>query len=203
MECFPTPDALATADPAEITALIRPLGLSIVRCAAIQKYARMWLERRPCSDVRYVVKNYPNPGDGRHVSAGEMFGPEDVTKSHGVQHTDAVSDARERAVGCAWEIGHLTQGPYALDSWRIFCRDVLLGRSDRWTGNENAPGFQPEWMRVLPKDKELRACLRWMWYVPPGSRFSGLRPGTCILIVPSCTPNSLRPSLAKHVLIIH
>ena len=23
--------------------------------------------------------------------------------------------------------------------------------------------FQPEWMRVLPADKELRACLRWMW----------------------------------------
>jgi hypothetical protein len=23
--------------------------------------------------------------------------------------------------------------------------------------------FQPEWQRVLPLDKELRACLRWMW----------------------------------------
>ena len=23
--------------------------------------------------------------------------------------------------------------------------------------------FQPEWMRVKPADKELRACLRWMW----------------------------------------
>ena len=25
------------------------------------------------------------------------------------------------------------------------------------------PTFQPEWMRVLPEDKELRAYLRWLW----------------------------------------
>ncbi|KAL6305754.1 hypothetical protein BKA93DRAFT_824855 [Sparassis latifolia] len=36
-------------------------------------------------------------------------------------------------------------GPYALDSWRIFC-----------AGNE-------EWMSVLPKDKELKKFLRWKW----------------------------------------
>ncbi|AEO65823.1 uncharacterized protein THITE_37268, partial [Thermothielavioides terrestris NRRL 8126] len=143
MERFPTPEALAGADPAEIISLIRPLGLSAVRCAAIQKYARLWLERPPTREVRYGVKNYPRPGDGWYVRAGEEFGPEDSP--------------------AAWEIGHLTQGPYALDSWRIFCRDVLLCRSEHWTGKGSAPGFQPEWMRVLPADKELRACLRWMW----------------------------------------
>jgi hypothetical protein len=162
MERFPTPAALAAADPAEIIALIHPLGLSVVRCAAIQKYARLWLEKPPSGEVRYGVKNYPQPGDGRHVKAAEEFGPED---GGGDGPADAVADARERAVGCAWEIGHLTQGPYALDSWRIFCRDVLLGRSGHWTGRGAAPEFQPEWMRVLPRDKELRACLRWMWYV--------------------------------------
>jgi hypothetical protein len=25
------------------------------------------------------------------------------------------------------------------------------------------PSSEPEWKRVLPEDKELRACLRWMW----------------------------------------
>ncbi|KAL2018942.1 hypothetical protein VTK56DRAFT_10236 [Thermocarpiscus australiensis] len=164
MERFPSPAALAAAEPAEIIALIRPLGLSAVRCAAIQKYARMWLEKPPTRDVRYGVKNYPRPGDGRHVRAGEEFGPEDGGGCCGEDESgDAVVDAKARAVGCAWEIGHLTQGPYALDSWRIFCRDVLLGRSRHWTGKGSEPGFQPEWMRVLPKDKELRACLRWMW----------------------------------------
>ncbi|KAK4242323.1 cytochrome C1 family-domain-containing protein [Achaetomium macrosporum] len=153
MDRFPTPEALADADPAEIISLIRPLGLSAVRCAAIQRYARMWLEKPPTRE-----------GDGHHVSAGEKFGPEDG-ENGGVGHSnvDAVTDARVRAIGCAWEIGHLTQGPYALDSWRIFCRDVLLGRSDHWTGRGSTPEFQPEWMRVLPRDKELTACLRWMW----------------------------------------
>ncbi|KAK0703818.1 DNA glycosylase [Lasiosphaeria miniovina] len=149
---FPGPAALAAADPAGIISLIRPLGLSAVRCAAIQKYARAWLSRSPTRDKRYGVKNYPLPGDGRHVRTGEEFGPEGATGA-------------ARALGCAWEIGYLTQGPYALDSWRIFCRDVLLGRATHWTGKGSAdPTFQPEWMRVLPKDKELRACLRWMWF---------------------------------------
>ncbi|KAK4101744.1 DNA glycosylase [Parathielavia hyrcaniae] len=166
MERFPSPETLAAADPAEIVALIHPLGLSAVRCAAVQKYARVWLERMPSREVRYGVKNYPLPGDGRHVKAVEEFGPEDgdgADVNVGVCPVDAVADARDRAVGCAWEIGHLTQGPYALDSWRIFCRDVLLGRSGHWTGKGGPSGFQPEWMRVLPRDKELRACLRWMW----------------------------------------
>ncbi|KAK3362072.1 DNA glycosylase [Lasiosphaeria ovina] len=173
---FPGPAALAAADPAEIISLIRPLGLSAIRCAAIQKYARTWLSRPPIRDKRYSVKNYPLPGDGRHVRAGEEFGPEGTTgaavggcPSAGIllppdEVADAVADARQRALGCAWEIGHLTQGPYTLDSWRIFCRDVLLGRATHWTGKGSAdPTFQPEWMRVLPKDKELRAWLRWMW----------------------------------------
>lgn len=171
---FPSPAALAAADPAAVIALIRPLGLSAVRRALLQRLARRWLARPPTRSVRYGVKNYPLPGDGRDVRAGEVFGPEDGDRDDGDYggdgdgdggDGDAVADARRRAVGCAWEIGHLTQGPYALDSWRIFCRDVLLGRSRHWTGDGSGPGFQPEWMRVLPRDKELRACLRWMWYV--------------------------------------
>ncbi|GAB1311148.1 Methylated-DNA-binding protein3 [Madurella fahalii] len=172
MARFPSPAALAAPAAApEIVARIRPLGLSAVRCAAIQRYARLWLARLPTRLVRYAVKNYPLPGDGRGVRAGEVFGPEDDDRpdrngdadGEGEREGDAVADARQRGVGCAWEIGHLTQGPYALDSWRIFCRDVLLGRSAHWTGEGSEPGFQPEWMRVLPMDKELRACLRWMW----------------------------------------
>jgi hypothetical protein len=58
----------------------------------------------------------------------------------------------------------MTSGPYALDSWRIFCRDILRGVATGWNGEgAKEEGFQPEWMRVLPEDKELRAYLRWMW----------------------------------------
>ncbi|KAK1757527.1 cytochrome C1 family-domain-containing protein [Echria macrotheca] len=154
MARFPTPEALATADPPVILELIRPLGLSAVRFTAIQRYARRWLARPPSREVRF---------------GGQEFGPEDT----GGVVTNAVEDARERGLGCAWEIGHLTSGAYALDSWRIFCRDVLLGRALDWNGKGAAAvrddegseekAFQPEWMRVLPQDKELRACLRWMW----------------------------------------
>lgn len=75
---------------------------------------------------------------------------------------DEILDAADPRT--AWEIGHMTQGPYALDSWRIFCRDILREVATSWNGEGNTEeGFQPEWMRVVPDDKELRAYLRWMW----------------------------------------
>ncbi|KXJ91965.1 hypothetical protein Micbo1qcDRAFT_162030, partial [Microdochium bolleyi] len=173
IEQYPTPKDLSEADPVEIEAMIRHLGLSNNRTATIQKYARLWEENPPQPGVRYGVKNYPKQGDGKDVRAGEKLDPEDPREA-------------------AWEIGHLTQGRYAIDSWRIFCRDVFLGRA---SNNEQIPEggvssvtnsaskntksrrrkssttplsrtesvFQPEWMRVLPEDKELRAYLRWMW----------------------------------------
>ncbi|KAK6078712.1 Methyl-CpG-binding domain protein 4 [Seiridium cupressi] len=146
MEKYPTPQALMEADSGEIVAMIKQLGLSVVRTSQIQKYARIWIENPPSSTVRYGVKNYPKPGDGSDVRAGEKLPSED-------------QDSR----ASAWEIGHMTQGPYAIDSWRIFCRDVLLGRAQDWMGKGREPEFQPEWMRVAPLDKELRAYLRWMW----------------------------------------
>ncbi|KAK3334786.1 DNA glycosylase [Neurospora tetraspora] len=177
MDRFPTPSALADADPAEIINLIRPLGLSVNRCSVIQKYARMWIECPPCKEKRYGVRNYPRLGDARGVKVGEEFGgePDDFFYNGNVSRggvdddgggydtNNAIKLAKEHAIGSAWEIGHLTQGPYALDSWRIFCRDKLLGRAEDWKGKGGPPEFQPEWMRVLPRDKELRACLRWMW----------------------------------------
>lgn len=132
MEEYPTPEALAAADADDITARIKHLGLSVVRAAQIQKYARTWLEAPPARGRRYGVKNYPHKGDGGDVHGGEPVGPEE-------------EDPRE----AAWEIGHLTQGPYALDSWRIFCRDALLGRAEDWKGRGRDGRFQPEWMRVL------------------------------------------------------
>ncbi|KAI1328281.1 DNA glycosylase [Xylariaceae sp. FL0255] len=146
MARYPTPQDLASAETDEIEATIRHLGLSVVRAATIQKYARIWLKNPPTKGRRYGVKNYPARGDGGDVRVGEILGDDD-------------EDSR----GAAWEIGHLTQGPYAIDSWRIFCRDVLRGVATDWKGGGREGEFQPEWMRVKPRDKELRACLRWMW----------------------------------------
>jgi len=132
-----------------------------------------------------------------------------------------LSPSSKRHTSGAWEIAHLPGvGAYAIDSWRIFCRDVLRGVTTGWDGEDaralaalrtgssgkncrsaNANGhdadpdvdadarddemrtgqsspnrhselksegqnlckFEPEWMRVLPLDKELRAYLRWKW----------------------------------------
>ncbi|EFX05821.1 pre-mRNA splicing factor [Grosmannia clavigera kw1407] len=141
---YPTADALADASPRALVTLLHPLGMSSVRCATIQRYARQWLEQPPRPGICSTVRRYPQ-----------------------LPEAEAESKARK---GCTiagdsqWEIGHLTQGAYTVDSWRIFCRDVLLGRSDSWQGRAGrCHSFQPEWMRVLPRDKELRACLRWMW----------------------------------------
>ncbi|CAK7231850.1 hypothetical protein SCUCBS95973_008061 [Sporothrix curviconia] len=189
---YPTPQALVDASSAELVDTMRHLGMASVRCAAIQRYARGWIARPPSPGVCTTVKNYPLPPEGSLEGSSSSGLP----------------------VHSQWEIGHLTQGAYAVDSWRIFCRDALLGRSKHWTGDEGGymaarkhsgskmvdtsssdssssgpddsgdpnnsessenseyeslvdqdmdRASQPEWMRVLPRDKELRACLRWMW----------------------------------------
>lgn len=170
MKRWPTPWELAAADPADIKAMIYKLGLCGQRCEMIQKYARMWFTQPPTKDVRYGVKDYPRKGDGKDVASGELFGPElearlgtsDMYESD-QNGSEPIVKTKARGDGTSWEIGHLTLGKYAIDSWRIFCRDVLLGRAEDWKGKGRDPDFQPEWMRVLPDDKELRACLRWMW----------------------------------------
>ncbi|KAH6898598.1 hypothetical protein B0T10DRAFT_115002 [Thelonectria olida] len=151
-ERFPTPEHIADeSNKDEIVAMIRHLGLSLVRVSFMQKYARGFLERPPRPNVRYRVKNY----DHRDVDPSRAL---DTTGDSFTLADEGNADGYD-----TWEIGHLTQGKYAIDSWRIFCRDELLGRAMDWNGQGREPEFQPEWMRVMPHDKELRAYLRWMW----------------------------------------
>ncbi|KPM38961.1 hypothetical protein AK830_g7604 [Neonectria ditissima] len=154
-ERFPSPEHVA--DPAnaeELAGMIRHLGLSMVRVAFMQKYARGFLNDPPKAGVRYKVKNY----DCRDVDPSRSPDNSFTIIEPGPSKLEGDTDDRE-----AWEIGHLTKGKYAIDSWRIFCRDQLLGRAEDWNGKGREPEFQPEWMRVMPADKELRAYLRWMW----------------------------------------
>ena len=143
MEKYPTPGSLVAANKDDIVPLIRHLGLQNQRASTYQMYAKIWLENPPVKGRRYAVRDYPTKAAGKDIKKDEIL-------------TD--DDAR-----VAWEIGHMTQGPYAIDSWRIFCRDVLRGVANGWNGEGAKEGFQPEWMRVQPEDKELRAYLRWMW----------------------------------------
>ncbi|KAI0423670.1 DNA glycosylase [Xylaria sp. FL1042] len=188
MDRYPTPAALAEAPVADLVERIRHLGLGSVRAATIQRFARLWVAEPPRAGVGYVVRGYccadrkqlgQGQGQGHYHPRGTDL--EDGVKKEGEGEgegelhcggsggsgnsrgggRDNDRDSEENTM--AWEIGHMTQGPYALDSWRIFCRDVLRGEAEDWNGAGREGEFQPEWMRVLPRDKELRACLRWMW----------------------------------------
>ncbi|KAI9847235.1 MAG: hypothetical protein M1838_000971 [Thelocarpon superellum] len=148
MEAYPTPEALASADEQAVAELIRHLGLQNTRARRYVRLAKAWVEDPPIRGRRHRRLNYPTLGAGRAI------------KPRGV-----VPDETEDARDGAFEIAHLpTAGPYALDSWRIFCRDRLRGVATGWNSEDAATtDFEPEWKRVVPLDKELRAFLRWMW----------------------------------------
>ncbi len=142
---YPTPSMMAVAIEAKLARQIQHLGLQNVRARRFIDLARAWTEQPPIKGRRFRRLHYPRKGDG-----------------HGIKPREILSDDDPRTG--AWEIAHIpSTGPYALDSWRIFCRDQLRGLAKGWNGEGAAAGFEPEWKRVLPLDKELRAFLRWMW----------------------------------------
>ena len=144
MDAYPTIEQLANANVEDVVQIVHKLGFQNQRARKCIQVARAWLGDRPIKGRRHRKLNYPVPGDGRDILPGEV-----------------VEDEDDRI---AWEISHLPGlGPYSHDSWRIFCRDRLRGLSQWWNGEGAGPGFEPEWKRVLPTDKELRAYLTWMW----------------------------------------
>jgi methyl-CpG-binding domain protein 4 len=146
MARYPTPRDLADADVSDISSMIYALGFQNQRAQKCVAMAKVWNENPPQKGKRYKKHNYPLKGDGRDVGGEEVLGDDDPR--------------------VAWEISHLPGlGPYSHDSWRMFCRDELRGVANSWNGEdaENSAEFEPEWKRVVPLDKELRAWLTWMW----------------------------------------
>ncbi|KAK4560979.1 hypothetical protein LTR86_004934 [Recurvomyces mirabilis] len=145
---YDSPEGLAKAELAELLEMIGKLGLQNQRVKRLIKIAESWVVQPPVAEIRYRTRKYPEPTD------------------HLQYNRRKVKAIEGDAVECkgALEIGYLPGlGPYAWDSWRIFCRDVLRGVAEDYNGQGAADGFQPEWQRVVPLDKELRATLRWMW----------------------------------------
>lgn len=127
--------------------MIGTLGLQNQRAKRLILIAKTWLANPPAKNQRYRTLNYPAKGDGKAIKKDQTIAED--------------ADACEGAL----EIGHIPGcGPYAWDSWRIFCRDVQRGLAQDYNGRlSGKEDFEPEWQRVVPLDKELRACLRWMW----------------------------------------
>ena len=148
MESYSTPADLAAANLDDVVAIIQCLGLQNQRAATCINLAKAWLERPPEKGKRYRVLHYPRKGDGKDIKTGEVI------------------DEEDERIG--WEIGQLPGvGAYAIDSWRIFCRDELrglpTGLPKELTSEAKEADIEKEWARVLPLDKELRAYLRWRW----------------------------------------
>ncbi|KAF2765999.1 DNA glycosylase, partial [Teratosphaeria nubilosa] len=147
---YKSPEALAEADPDELHDMIQHLGLQNQRSRRLLAISKAWVESPPVAGVRHKTQNYPAHGDHAEYKAHPK----------GTPIEGDVEDCKG-----ALEIGHISGcGPYAWDSWRIFCRDVLRGVAEDYNGKGAADeSFEPEWKRVLPLDKELVATLRWMW----------------------------------------
>ena len=148
IERYPSPADLAAAGLDDVVDIIQCLGLQNQRAATCINLAKAWLERPPERGKRYRVLHYPKKGDGRDIQTGEII------------------DEDDERIG--WEIGQLPGvGAYAIDSWRIFCRDELRdlpsGLPKELTAEAIEADTEKEWARVLPLDKELRAYLRWRW----------------------------------------
>ena len=148
MERYPTPADLAAAKQEDVVEIFQHLGLQNQRAKKCINLAKAWLDRPPEKGKRYRVLHYPKRDDGKDVRPDEIIGEED-----------------ERV---AWEIGQLPGiGVYAIDSWRIFCRDELRnlpsGLPSKLTPEAQEEDIQKEWAMVLAGDKELRAYLRWRW----------------------------------------
>jgi methyl-CpG-binding domain protein 4 len=134
---YPTPLSLSRAHLKELSAMLQPIGLQNTRAVRLIALAKAWVAAPPCKERRYRKLHYPLKGCGTNVKPGEILG---------------LNDDRG-----GWEIAHFPgMGPYALDSFRIFYRDRLRGV-------HSADGEEPEWKRVVPKDKDLKAYLKWKW----------------------------------------
>jgi hypothetical protein len=157
---YPTPEDLAQADHQDLVNMIATLGLQNQRAKKLVGIAKTWCENPPVKGRRYRCLHYPNKGDGKEYKKDEVI-EDDSDDDEDEEDGRSPDDVRG-----ALEIAHISGcGPYAWDSWRIFCRDALRGRAEDYNGKGAADpeSFVPEWQRVLPLDKELRACLRWMW----------------------------------------
>lgn len=151
MTRYPTPEALAAAKLEDVVGFFQHLGLQNQRAKKCIALANAWLTDPPKKGKRYRRLHYPSRNDGKDISVG-----------HGPVFDE---DAR-----VAWEVGNLPAiGAYAIDSWRIFCRDRLRGlpaglpAMTEMSQQQREEEMSGEWARVLPGDKELRAYLRWRW----------------------------------------
>ncbi|KAI0665443.1 DNA glycosylase [Trametes maxima] len=123
MERWPTSTALADAPAHLLRELVQDLGLGQVRTNRLITLSQMYNDRPPSPTVFY-----PSRGT---VTVPSLDGS-------GTREVQYPPTPVSHLPGC---------GPYALDSYRIFC------------------GGKHEWKLVCPRDKELVKYLQWKWAI--------------------------------------
>jgi len=125
LDRWETPEALSQANPLDVKPFIQPLGLHETRSKRMIELSKQYIADPPRMDVLRPTKAYLVP-----VKPSLMGEPSVIV--------------REKYPPTP--ISHLSGcGPYALDSYRIFCM----------------PG--DEWKSVMPADKELIKYMKWKW----------------------------------------
>lgn len=106
LEQYPDPQHLALASEADLQQLLQPLGLWRQRAKRLIDMAKIWVDAPPCPSRTYKKAGY-GPGPQKKNSKRKRGEPEQ-------QHVTTDE----------WEVARLPGvGAYALDSYRIFCRD--------------------------------------------------------------------------------
>ncbi|KZT21156.1 DNA glycosylase [Neolentinus lepideus HHB14362 ss-1] len=135
---WPTPHALSSANETELIELIKPLGLQRQRAKRLIQLSSVYINNPPSPNLLYRSKS-PSKRVSAARSTHSVFAPVPL---------DPLEERSQTVRYASTPISHLPgAGPYALDSYRIFC----AGRD--------------EWKNVRPSDKELIKYLRWKWAV--------------------------------------
>lgn len=131
---WPTPLDLSKADEEELVSTIRHLGTQTIRAKRLIALSRSYIREPPSAyDLR--------PSKRASLSSSNRRGSRFFDSS---KNTKNISYP-------ATPISHLPgAGPYALDSYRIFCT------------THDDPTCE-EWKVVMPTDKELIRYLKWKW----------------------------------------
>ena len=190
MERYPTPRDLAGARVEDVVGVIRCLGFQNQRARKCVAMARVWVglddgAGEPRRGRRWAKRDYPKRGDGRGVKVDEWLADEDERVAWEISHLPGLGAyahdswrmfCRDKLRGLAdgWngEAVMLTNEATKQESGadtegRVNGEPQSHNDKSMSTASERNPvsavPFEPEWKRVLPTDKELRAWMTWMW----------------------------------------
>ncbi|EGO30107.1 putative 5-Methylcytosine G/T mismatch-specific DNA glycosylase [Serpula lacrymans var. lacrymans S7.9] len=148
MQRWPTADALRQAKVEDIVSVIQSLGLQNKRARHFIRLSQAYVEDPPQPNV---LRKSNKPHYLGYIYIGALGSSPQGLPSH--QHRRYQHYRRCRLQYPMTPVSHMPgMGPYALDSYRIFC----------------VKSEYNEWKRVVPEDKELIRYLKWKWAIEEG-----------------------------------